>query len=412
MLNWLNAKRIRDYPRLILIASWSVILLNLLFHRGWTGGLTGIMIGGDFISNYSGGVLYKTDIKNLYNPVSQQANQAGLITPSVSPGFAPFISPPNVALAMSWISSIPLTYALVIWEIINLACAAYSAYLMAKFILPSYLTKPDLSAFQILIIILSSFAFVVGFIAGQSHGIILLIFTGILLAMRKERWMLAGILGSLLLFKPQFVLGFLVCWAIWRRLAALLSFSAVALLWQIPVILTHGFLPYMDYLKYTKSLLYLPYAGEGFPISIMATPYALLASLLPVGMAKPLQYLFILIFLSMAALLSYIAYKAKDQPANQRYMAYSLAILFPLVVAPHTLIYDFLILVPVIVLLANISELIPGLKIVSIGLYVSIFLFPIIGYPLKLAVPGLVPLAVMMYLLQVYFRPKTHAASS
>ena len=92
ILQLINSKRLRDYPRLFFIASWSVLIVNLLLHRGWIGGLTGIMIGGDFISNYSSGSLYLTDINLLYDPTAQLARQTSLIEPSQSSGFAPFIS--------------------------------------------------------------------------------------------------------------------------------------------------------------------------------------------------------------------------------------------------------------------------------------------------------------------------------
>jgi hypothetical protein len=54
---WINEKRLRDYPRLMLIATWLIIVLNILFRDGWQGGL-GQIIGGDFIMFYSTGRLY------------------------------------------------------------------------------------------------------------------------------------------------------------------------------------------------------------------------------------------------------------------------------------------------------------------------------------------------------------------
>lgn len=401
---WLNPKRLRDYPRLIFIASWLVLALNLLLHQGWVGGLTGIMIGGDFISNYSGGKLYQTDISHLYDPAVQQANQAALISPDQSPGFAPFISPPYVALSASWLTSIPLVDAFAGWEILNLICVLVSAYLLSNFFSSEWLSQDELSSFQLSIIILSSFAFVVGFFAGQSHGIILLLCVGIVLAMKREKWVAAGIIGSLLTYKPQFVLGFVILWLVWGWIKTLLSFGILTILWQIPIIFTHGLSPYLDYLKFTRSLLYLPYAKDSFPISIMATPYAFLSTLLPANYSQLIQILLLMILIGMAIFLAYIAYKAKKLPIGKRVFAISLALLFPLIVAPHTLIYDLLILVPAIILLAAIQELSASIKLIAVIIYISLLILPPVGFILKLALPGLIPLALLIYLLMIYLR--------
>ena len=403
----INPKRLRDYPRLILFASWGVIIVNILLHQGWIGGLTGILIGGDFISNYSGGILYHNDIENLYNPAVQQESQSTLISPSQTTGYAPFISPPYVALAMSWIRSIPLAYAFIGWEILNLVCVVVSVYLLTEFIIPRWLLKSGLSPVQMSIIIFSTFAFIDGFISGQSHGITLLLCTGIILAMMRQQWILAGILGSLLIYKPQFVIGFLICWLVWKSVRAILSFGIFTLMWQIPVVLAYGISPYLEYLKLSNSLLYLPYAKESFPISVMATPYALMATLFPAGFAKVIQILFLLVGIAMVIFLSFVAYQSQTIPIYQRYFSISLALLFPLIIAPHTLIYDLLILVPAIILLTNYSEIRPAIFKLTLIYYISLLFLPLIGYAVKLALPALIPLSLLILLIIVYFRTNT-----
>ena len=409
---WLNHKRLRDYPRLILIASWLVLILNVLLHQGWVGGLTGIMIGGDFISNYSGGNLYRTDISHLYDPIAQEANQTELISPYQSPGFAPFISPPYVALLASLITSIPLAHAFAGWEIINLICVLVSAYLLSTYIVPNWLKDDGLSSIQLSIIILSSFAFVVGFLAGQSHGIILLLCVGIVWAMKKDKWVVAGLLGSMLTYKPQFVLGFLICWLVWGRLKTLLSFGLLTLLWQVPIILSHGISPYLEYLKFTKSLLYLPYARDSFPISIMATPYAFLSTLFPPNYSRLIQLILVFIIIGMSFFMAFISYKSRKLPFNNQVFTISVAIIFPLIIAPHTLIYDLLILVPALILLATIEEISQPIKLWAVIIYICMLFFPPIGYIIKLALPGLLPLALFIYLLIIYIRKNTIAEAN
>jgi hypothetical protein len=412
ILQLINSRRLRDYPRLIFIASWSVLILNLLLHRGWIGGLTGVMIGGDFISNYSSGSLYLTDINLLYDPTAQQARQTSLIEPSQSSGFAPFISPPYVALAMSSIAQIPLQVAFIGWEILNLVCVLASVYLLSRYVFPTWLAKNGLSPLQLSVIIFSSFAFVIGFLAGQSHGITLLLCTGIISAMMKEKWVMAGLLGSILTYKPQFILGFLICWLAWRCMKCLLSFAVITLLWQLPILLSHGISPYLDYLNFSRLLLYLPYAKDSFPVSIMATPYALMSTLLPPSFAKSIQYLLVLLVIGMLALLSYIAIKAQKVPMSQRYFTLAMALLLPLLIAPHTLIYDLLILVPAFILLLYYQDLTQPIKSLAALFYACVLFLPLIGYPIKIALPGLLPIILLLYLLQVYFRSKMIAEGS
>jgi hypothetical protein len=379
--------------------------------HGWIGGLTHKMIGGDFIGNYYSGLLYKTDIQHLYDLNTQQHMQAELIAPSLSSDFGGFISPPYVAFAMSWLS-LPLPYAFAVWEILNLICVVISAYLITKFLLSDRLTKKELPLYQFLIILLSTFTFVVGFLAGQSHGITLLLCTGIIIAMIKNKWFICGLLGSLLLYKPQFVIGFLVCWIIWRRFSALFGFGLLAVAWQIPVIARHGFLPYLDYLHFTNYFIYLPFVKDFYPTSTMATPYSFIASLLPSNFDVFIQYFLLGIIIGMSALQIYVAYKSEKQPSSQRFIAFSMAVLFPFVASPYTMIYDLLILVLVPVLLTNIQDLLPSLKLFGVIIYPSLLFLPLLGYLFKVALPGLIPIALLVYLAWIQFRPKMNAELS
>jgi len=89
------------------------------------------LIGGDFISNNSSGSLYLTDINHLYDPTAQLAHQTALIVFSQPSGSAPFISPLYVALAVSWITQIPLQVAFIGLEILNQVCMLISVYLLS-----------------------------------------------------------------------------------------------------------------------------------------------------------------------------------------------------------------------------------------------------------------------------------------
>ncbi len=114
----------------------------------------------------------------------------------------------------------------------------------------------------------------------------------------------------------------------------------------------------------------------------------------------------------MLALLSYIAIKARKVPLGQRYFTLAMALLLPLLIAPHTLIYDLLILVPAFILLVNYQDLTQPIKSLAVVFYVSVLFLPLIGYPIKIALPGLLPVLLLLFLLLVYFRSKIIAEAS
>lgn len=107
MASFLTAKRLRVYPRLFLVATWSIVLVNLIFRQGWRGGL-GQTIGIDFLILYAAGKLYLTDVTRLYDFPAQLALERQLTSPTVLPGSGPFSNPPFVAAAYALLTPLPL----------------------------------------------------------------------------------------------------------------------------------------------------------------------------------------------------------------------------------------------------------------------------------------------------------------
>jgi len=391
---FLNPRRLRDYPRLFLVSSWLVILLNVLLSQGWNGGLTGIMLFGDFISYYAGGMLFRTDASLLYDPMAQQALQEALIAPTVSAGFAPFISTPYVALAYSLLTALPLGGALVLWLGLSLAFAAAAVYLLGHSLLPGWLKAQGLTTVQLGVVIVSCFAFVIGMQAGQNHTLTLLLVTGIVIACRGEKWALAGLLAGLLAYKPQFALGFVVVWLVWRHWQALAAFGLAAGAWAGAALLTGGLGPYRAYLDFSQWLMLLPYAGDNFPVSIMATPYALLASLIPLSALGVFKVIYYLAAAGLTLGLALYAWRARNAGTAGRDAALALAIFYPLLSMPHTLVYDLLILAPAFLLAAQEKEGAGRLLLPAAGAYLGTLFLPLAGYPLQAALSALIPLGV------------------
>ena len=387
----LNTKRRRDYPLLFLLSGLLVLALNVLLHRGWLGGLTGMMMWGDFIANFAGGIQYRADVSQLYDPYLQEQSQATLIAPTISTHFAPFISMPHVAWAYSLISPLPLAWAIGLELVLSLGCLAAAVILMQRFLVPGWLRTQGLTATQLGIILGSSLAFIIGLQAGQTHTLTLLLVTGIIVACRGKKWALAGILAGLLIYKPQFALGFLLVWLAWRRWDALLSFGLTAGLWVGVPLVQHGLGPFQAYLEFSEMLLMLPYARDNFPVAILSTPYALLASIVPLQAASVLRVLLATGVVVASAGLAWFAHRQRNAPAAGRDAALVLAVFFPLLVLPHALIYDLLILAPAILLLAENHPKPGSLLKPTIAIYLGTFLLPLAGYALHMALTALIP---------------------
>jgi hypothetical protein len=401
---WLNNKRLRDYPRLVLIASGIVIILNIILSHGWIGGLTGLLMWGDFIDYYSAGILYKTNIAQLYNPAVQELTERNLIAPSNPPGVSFYSYPPHSAQLNTIFSFVSLPISLIFWCLISICCVILVAKFMHRFLIPGWLDQAGLSSTQLSIIIFSSFAFTEGFVTGQMHTFILLLVVALLYATMKEKWFLAGLLAALLAYKPQLVIGFLLLWLVWKKFYPILVFVLFSLIWQGAVLITKGINPYIDYFSFIKNITYLPYVKEGFPLGIQSTPYTLVASMLPIKYASLWNLLFIGIAFVIIILFGLLIYKARKLPMAKQNIILSMAILLPLIVTPYAILHDLLLLFPIMILLAIDHQGDKWLLLISIILYVAMLLLPLLSIPVKIALTGLIPTAVFIYIVQSSLR--------
>jgi len=392
VLRFLNERRSRDYPRLMLLVVSAVLLLDVGLRQGWRGGL-GQIIGSDFITLYAAGSVYRTEPAGLYDFSRQHALQQSLITPTPLTGLNPFISPPYVAQVYALLTILPLPLAFVLISIASLALLVGSVWLLVA-LHTAMGSRFHISRGQLGILALSSFAFIEGFRVGQNHTLALLLVSAICLAMVKERWALAGALAGLLIYKPQFVLGFLILWLIWGRLDALLSFGLVVVAWVGSAVLATGLDPYLGYLGLQGALLRLPYV-EGFPSYLMVTPYGLLATLLPESALPLVQWVTRGLAVAATLLLMVTAYRLRQSPARQRVLGLAAAVLFPLLVAPYTLLHDLLLLIPIVLLLAAEPTLDwPRLRTWAALAYAGALFLPLLGYIIGVALPALLPLSL------------------
>jgi hypothetical protein len=393
MPRFINERRLRVYPRLVLLAVCAVQAFNILFRQGWRGGL-GQIVGIDFIIFYTGGLLYRTDIVHLYDFPTQLAVERQLIWPTVLQGSGPFSNPPFVAWGYSAFTHLPLLWAFFLWSVLTLFFLLLVADLSVRYLIPPWLVQAGLTRSGLLIVLLSSLPFFEGFQAGQNHGLTLLLVTGITAASLSGRWYLAGLSAGFLLYKPQFVLGFLIVWLIWREYKALASFIAVAVVWIAAVAVSHGFDPFLAYRNTIDQILWLPFT-EGWPTYLMTTPYGLLVTLFPINFLPAVLWFTRLLAVSASVGLAWFAYRCRNVSRSNRHPSLVFALLFPFLATPYVLLHDLLILVPVFLLLSADREVAGSLLYAAIFTYFCAPILLLLGHKFNVALFVFIPAGLL-----------------
>jgi hypothetical protein len=375
----------------MLLVAWGVMAVNLLLHQGWLGGF-GQIIGHDYLIFYSTGMLYRTEPDKIYDLEAHNYMQQALVHPTRLPGINPYSNPPYAAPAFSILTFLPLPWSFLVWTILTLLFVCLAVYWMMPLI-PERLRQLGLTQLQLSIIVLSFFPFIEGWQVGQNHGLTLLLATGVIVLMFADRWALAGILAGFMLYKPQYILGFLIIWVVWRKFKALAAFSAIAIVWAGSYLLLHGVAPYLTYLNVSSELMQLPY-HPGFPGYLLLTIYGLLTTTLPQTAWPFIAKLTSILTVTLAVGLAWIAFRFRHCPMIERAPVIVLALLYPIINTPYALLHDMLVLIPGFVLWSRYENS-RRLLYVLIGVYLGVFFLPLVAYKVKIALMAFIPLILL-----------------
>ncbi len=392
---FLNPQRLRDYPRLMLIAVGLILSVNLLLHQGWIGAF-GQVIGGDFIMFYSTGSIYKTSPPLIYDFETQSHVQTSLVAPTILPGYNPFMNPPYTAPLYSLLTVFPLSFSLALWSVLSIGAVFAAVYALIK-LLPVRQGKPILGFGQLVVLSLSFFPFIEGLLAGQNHWLTLLLFSGVVFFMYREKWFISGALAGLLLYKPQYVIGFLIIWLIWGRIKSLISFALVGGVWIGSYLWMDGMQQLTTYFQMSRIYMLLPYM-PGFPRYLLMTLYGFLTSLFPESAQSTLSFLSEAIFILGVIALGWYAWKLRKKTMTERIPAIVCSIMLPLLASPYSLLHDMVVLIPAFILCmiyAPSRELILTTGLLYLGAFLLTFLAAIT----KIAWMPLLLIAVFLLLL-------------
>jgi alpha-1,2-mannosyltransferase len=379
---WIPLDRILTPRRLTyaLIAGgvlWIAWTISVLFGPGNID-LAGQVIGTDYLQFYSAGVTIRQgQSANLYNFPYQSQLEQTIAGPGLT-SFHAFITPPFFAWLYVPFTFLPYAWSFLVWSLIGFLFLWASI----KVIAPDQPNKSFIWA-------LTWFPIFAAISFGQNSLLSLFLFSLTYWLWKKDKYLLAGLVSSLLLYKPQMVLGFGLLWLLeyrtsWKSLLGLATGGATLAglcFWLLPeasrayIDLARNFLP---------SLMY----QDQFPLWHLHSLRGFWTMLFPGThwLSEGLSLIF-----SIAGVVVYVLYWQKNR--NHKNLIFAGAICLTIWITPHAMIYDWSILViPAILFWQAFPHLKPLLKTMYALIWIAMFL----STPLTLAQLKFLPIAVQI----------------
>lgn len=326
----LASRRVAALGLVVLLASGLAVatiwirLLSAAVDSGWVTEHTGTVLGRD-LGAFTGAASLLADGRavEMYDPAPFEAR-----------GFAGFVNPPFFAVAFLAIRSVGFPALWVAWTAASIAAVVGACALLGA-------RRPWLVATAVLFTI----PMLVDVRLGQTAAFAALAVAVIYRLLAADRPRLAGIVAASLAYKPQYLVGFAVWWLVDRRRRPALAACTVvvaAVIAASAITMTGAWEAFFDRLASLTG----QYAEA--PV-IQFTAWHTVSALLPwLGDAA------VTIVWLVAALLVLILQAAFVRRAGGSLEAMvAAAVVVPLLVAPHVLVYDWVLLVVPLVLLGR-----------------------------------------------------------
>lgn len=333
---FLNRRRLR-YALWSALALWITWMASVVFGPGHLD-VAGQRVGNDLSHFYAAGLTVRNgEGARLYDIGYQFALQASAkVIGTADTGFSAFLTPPFHALTYVPLTYLPYEVAFVVLSVLGLVAFFFSLRLIGADVRKA--APWALSFFPVFATI--SF--------GQNAFMSLLILASTYALWRSRRLVLAGLVLSLILYKPQLAVGVAALWTLqlrrdWRALAGLAGGSAV-----FAAISFLG-MPEASRAYITFSRDVLPKLATWSEPSVwhMHTPRNFFEILLGSGpFADGLA-----LVVAAVAFAGFAAFRRAF--AGQPALTFAGAIVLTLLVTPHALVYDWIILLIPAVLLWN-----------------------------------------------------------
>ncbi|MCH7641362.1 DUF2029 domain-containing protein [Patescibacteria group bacterium] len=355
-------------------------------------------MGSDYLSYITGASLVRENQGNkIYDLATQSAYQKEILALRDKEGVLPFKSPPFVAILFLPLTFFSFLTGYKVFAIFNLTLLALLTFLFAK-------TFPEVRKlsfwFLVPFLYLSSMQTI---IAGQISFVTTLIVLALLVFLNSKRVFAAGIVSSLLILKPQYVIAIPFFLLLSKKRKSFMTGFALALMFLILISIAVSGLPallgYPSYLLSTENPTYGSHLQDMFTLN---------STLLSIPDVERLGYGYSLLINGIFYLAALYLFMRRYTKVSYTQSFISATILF-LVFAVHVQSHDLsVLLVPVFLLLHTaVLEKERGKNLILL-LALSLFLLPnIIRYisPIAGTLVSLVLAVSFLYLDPKMFSP-------
>ncbi|HZQ23716.1 MAG TPA: glycosyltransferase family 87 protein [Terriglobales bacterium] len=338
-VGWLNSRRLRTHGLIVAVILWSVYAWDmsppgLLDHYG-------LLKGSDFLHFYTLGFLAAHhNGALLYDGVAQEQLVRVLVPQSPPARFVPLYGP-QVSILLAPLGCLPYGRAVLLWILCNAVVYFLCCYLVWRHC-EHLVDHPGTVA--LLAIAFPGLFHLLTF--GQSSGLALVAFTLAFLAYSARRYTLAGCACGLLALKPQLGLAAAVLFILsleWKVvLGALCSIAAqAAIAWAY---YGSGVLE-----AYLHRLLELPHVPRWL---LEPKLYQLFSFRGFWSLLVPWPLWAFLLYVASSLIVLFLAAKIWLGPFSWN-LRFSILLMTSVLIAPHLLVYDLVILAPAFLLLAD-----------------------------------------------------------
>ncbi len=338
----------------------------------------------DFTIYYTGArFLRNGQASALYNLAAQYSMQLTFTHVPIRQGPLPFNHPPFEALLFVPFTLLNYWPAYLLWTALNLIMLAVSVIFLKR----HFSQLSDVSPLVLGLGATAFFPVAIGIMQGQDVILLLLLFVLAVISLDRGNDAMAGALLAAGIFRPQFVVPFVVLLAL-RRWRIFIGFAPVALVLAGFSVAIMGLRGPLDYARFVLHLEGTD--ARGFGLEAVPNLRGLIANLPGVNPSSP--WVSLLIFASSLVVL-FVALRRIRSGRDSILFVSNLAAVTAVMVSFHALVYDFTLLLPLLLLsLSKIvgvgGESLDGEKIDARTTLLVVFLFLSPLYILLLLVVG------------------------
>jgi len=372
----LNSRRL-SYAMIAGAALWLTWLASIILGAG-NFDLANQVVGTDYLQFYTAGKTLQTgNTDRLYDFGYQSDLELEIAGPELI-YFHAFLNPPFLAWLFVPFSRLPYLWSFLVWSILSLGALFASIKLLGA-------DRP----WRTFLWAMTWFPIFATLSFGQNSLLSLLILSLTFLLWKSQRSFLAGFTASLILLKPQLIIGVAILWLLRMRKdwKAMLGFLTGGILLAG---VTYILLPdaTIDYFRLAKEFLPNMIYSHQFPLYHL---HALRGFLLLLFSGKQTFIEIMALLFSVSATGFFIRFVLTQR--ERLALCFAAAITFTILVTPHAMIYDWaLLLVPAILLRKEFPEHKSYWKVI----FTIIWLLTLLSGPLTYLQLQILPVALQI----------------